>query len=224
MERTTKITNQDLEKRRCSWCQGDEDLIRYHDTEWAVPTHNDKTHFEFLTLEIMQCGLNWRMILRKRSIISSCFDQFDFHKIAEYGPKEVEKILKTEGMIKNRRKINATIHNARCFLNVRKEYGSFDAYIWKFTNGAPVLYESHKGRGTVVAKNELSDKVSKDLKKRGFQFTGSITVYSFLQASGIINDHEKDCFLDEVIREKYPASSQEIPGPTPHSQQPELLQ
>lgn len=199
------MEDQSFCKKRCSWCQGDEDLIRYHDTEWAVPTHDDKTHFEFLTLEIMQCGLNWRMILRKRGVIKSCFDQFDYHKIAEYRQDKVEEILKTEGMIKNHRKVNATINNARCFLKVIEEFGTFDAYIWKFTGGKPVLYESHKIPGTVVSRNELSDKISKDLKKRGFQFTGSITVYSFLQASGIINDHERDCFLDEIIKKKYPA-------------------
>ena len=201
------MEDQSLCKKRCGWCQGDEDLIRYHDTEWAVPTRDDKTHFEFLTLEIMQCGLNWRMILRKRAIINSCFDEFDYQKVAEYGPKEVERILKTEGMIKNRQKVSATIQNARCFLKVIEEFGTFDAYIWKFTDGKPVLYESHKNPGTVIARNELSDTISKDLKKRGFQFTVSITVYSFLQASGIINDHERDCFLDEVIRKKYPAES-----------------
>lgn len=189
--------------QRCAWCECNEEMIKYHDEEWGVPLHDDRKQFEFLMLEVMQCGLNWNMMIKKREIFRQCFDNFDYNKIATYNEEKIQRIMETEGMIKSIRKINAIINNAQCFLDIRKEYGSFDKYIWKFSDGKTILFKGHK-EGNIPAKNELSDTISKDLKKRGFKFLGSITVYSHLQACGIINDHVKECFRHNFIMENYP--------------------
>lgn len=185
---------------RCPWCLCNEKMIRYHDEEWGVPVHADRKQFEFLMMEVMQCGLNWNMMIQKREIFRKCFADFDFDKVAGFGEEEIEQIMETKGMIRSRRKIEAVIHNARCFQNIREEFGSFDAYIWSFTNGKTYLYTGHQ-KGAIPAKNGLSDRVSRDLKKRGMKYMGSVTVYSHLQACGIINDHQESCFrYSEILR------------------------
>jgi len=188
---------------RCSWCLCNEKMTRYHDQEWGVPLHDDRKQFEFLMMEVMQCGLNWNMMIQKREIFRQCFDDFDYDRIAEYGEEEIARILNEEGMIRSRRKVEAVISNARCFQAVRQEYGSFSEYIWKFSGGKTILYAGHQ-KGKIVAKNALSDQVSRDLKKRGFKYLGSVTVYSHLQACGIINDHLEDCFRYREIVDNYP--------------------
>lgn len=178
---------------RCKWCLCNEKMIHYHDEEWGVPLWDDQKQFEFLMMEVMQCGLNWNMMIQKREIFRQCFEEFDFDKVAEYGEEDIERILNTEGMIHSRRKIEAVIHNARCFQEIRKEWGSFSKYIWSFTKGKTYLYTGHQ-KGEIPARNGLSDRVSSDLKKRGMKYMGSVTVYSHLQACGIINDHLDTCF------------------------------
>lgn len=188
---------------RCKWCLCNEKMIRYHDEEWGVPLHDDAKQFEFLMMEVMQCGLNWNMMIQKREIFCLCFDGFDFERIAAYTEADVERILAFEGMIKSRRKVQAVIHNAGCFQAVRREYGSFSRYLWSFSKGKTILYAGHQ-KGDIPASNHLSDEVSRDLKKRGFKFLGPVTVYSHLQACGIINDHDKSCFRYKDIVENYP--------------------
>ena len=178
---------------RCSWCMCNEKMIRYHDEEWGVPVHDDRKQFEFLMMEVMQCGLNWNMMIQKREIFRNCFDNFSFDKVASYGEEDIQRIMETEGMIRSRRKIEAVIHNARCFQEIRREFGSFSDYIWSFTEGRAYLYTGHQ-KGQIPAKNGLSDRISKDLKKRGLKYMGSVTVYSHLQACGMINDHLESCF------------------------------
>ena len=178
---------------RCPWCLGNEKMIRYHDEEWGVPVHDDQKQFEFLMMEVMQCGLNWNMMIQKREIFRACFDNFDFDMVSAYSETDIERIMGTESMIRSRRKIEAVIHNARCFQKIRAEFGSFSDYIWSFTQGKTYLYMGHQ-KGNVPARNGLSDRISADLKKRGLKYMGSVTVYSHLQACGIINDHWEGCF------------------------------
>ncbi len=187
----------------CSWCLINEKLKKYHDTEWGVPVYDDRKQFEFLMMEVMQCGLNWNMMLQKREVFRTCFDGFDFEKVAAYTGADVERILNTEEMIRSERKINAVIHNAKCFQAVREEFGSFSEYIWNYTDGKMVLYTGHE-KGNVPAKNGLSDKIAKDLKKRGFKYLGSVTVYAHLQASDMINDHGEECEQYRKLIGKYP--------------------
>lgn len=189
------------EINRCAWCLDGGIVQKYHDEEWGIPFHDDRKHFEYLSLEVMQCGLNWTMMLKKRHIFSACFDQFDFEAIANFGEDKIEQILGREGMIKSRRKIEAIIHNARCFLAIRKEFGSFDAYIWSYSGHRTFIYRKHH-EGQMEASNALSDTLSQDMRKRGFKYLGSITVYSHLQACGIINDHVPTCWMyQKLVRE-----------------------
>lgn len=178
---------------RCPWCLGNEEMIRYHDEEWGVPVHDDRKQFEFLMMEVMQCGLNWNMTIQKREVFRACFDDFDFEKVAAYDEGDIERILGTEGMIRSRRKVEAVIHNAQCFQKIQTEFGSFCEYIWGFTKGETYLYMGHQ-KGSIPASNGLSNRVSADLKKRGLKYMGPVTVYSHLQACGIINDHWESCF------------------------------
>ena len=178
---------------RCPWCPENEKMIRYHDEEWGVPVHDDRKQFEFLIVEVMQCGLNWNMMIQKREVFRTCFDDFDFDKVAAYDEVDIERILGTEGMIRSRRKVEAVIHNAQCFQKIQTEFGSFCEYIWSFTKGKTYLYMGHQ-KGGIPASNGLSNRVSADLKKRGLKYMGPVTVYSHLQACGIINDHWKGCF------------------------------
>lgn len=187
---------------RCIWCLCNEKMIRYHDEEWGIPVYDDRKQFEYLMLEVMQCGLNWNMMIQKREIFRECFDNFDFDKIASYKESDVERIMKTEGMIRSERKIRAVISNAKCFQKVREEFGTFSSYLWNYSKGKTILYAGHQ-KGKIPAKNGLSDKISKDLKKRGFKYLGSVTVYSHLSSCGIINDHVENCFRYKDILENY---------------------
>lgn len=185
---------------RCGWCMKNEKLRKYHDEEWGVPLHDDRKQFEFLMLEVMQAGLNWNMILQKREIFRRCFDGFDFEKVAAYTEADILRIMEAEGMIRSRRKIEAVIHNAACFQKVREKFGTFSRYLWNFSDGKMLLYEGHQN-GAFLAKNGLSIQISKDLKQRGFRYLGPVTVYSHLQACGIINDHEEGCFRYKEVME-----------------------
>ena len=183
---------------RCGWCLDGGILQKYHDEEWGNPLHDDRKHFEYLLMEAMQCGLNWTMMLKKREIFRQCFDDFDYGRIADYTDTDIEKIMGTEGMIKSKGKISAIISNAKCFLEIIEEFGSFDNYIWSFSDHHILIYKKHQqGEGEV--RNELSDRLSKDMKKRGFKYLGSITIFSHLQACGIINDHACNCFKYEKL-------------------------
>lgn len=183
---------------RCAWCLGDELYIRYHDEEWGVPNHDDRKHFEFLVLESAQAGLSWITILKKRENYRVAYDNFDYEKIASYDEEKVLDLLKNPGIIRNRRKIEASINNAKRFLEIQKEFGSFDNYIWSFVNYGQIK-NSWATLSKIPSKTELSDRVSSDLKLRGFKFLGSTIMYSHMQAMGLINDHILDCFrYDEI--------------------------
>lgn len=184
---------------RCPWCGNDELYIKYHDEEWGTPSHDEKRHFEFLVLESAQAGLSWITILRKRENYRSAYDGFDPIKIAAYNEDKINELLQNQGIIRNRRKIEASINNAKMFLKVQQELGSFDSYIWSFVNGTPIVNSWYNIKD-VPATTELSDIISKDLKKRGFKFLGSTIIYSYLQAIGIINDHLIDCFRYKEMR------------------------
>ena len=187
----------------CQWKNSSAEMISYHDKEWGVPTHDDQKLFEYLLLESMQAGLSWALILRKRETLRSCFANFSPEKVAAFTEEDMEKIMHTENMIRSERKIRAMVQNAKAFLALQKEEGSFDAYLWKFSGGKSLCYKRHE-KGEMPAKNALSEAISKDLKKRGFQYTGPVIVYSFLQASGVINDHEEDCPCFRALRKAYP--------------------
>ncbi len=176
---------------------------KYHDCEWGIPVHDDRTQFEYLMLEAMQCGLSWNTIINKREILRLCFDNFDYDKIAEYNEKDIERIMNYKGMIKSPRKINAIIHNAKAFQKIREEFGSFCKFLWAYSDNKTILYDKHAD-GFIPVSNGLSDKISKDLKKRGFKYLGTITIYSHLQACGIINDHDKNCPRYVYINLNYP--------------------
>ena len=178
---------------RCGWCGSDELYVRYHDEEWGVPVHDDRKHFEFLVLESAQAGLSWLTILRRRENYRRAYGNFDPEIVAGDGPDQIETLLADPGIIRNRRKIGASVSNARCFLDIRREFGSFDRYIWGFVDGRPVNV-SRPTLADVPARTELSDRVSADLKKRGFRFFGTVIVYAHLQATGIVNDHLDSCF------------------------------
>ena len=187
----------------CNWSLVNEKMKKYHDEEWGIPVHEDLKQFEHLMMEVMQCGLNWNLVLQKREIFRQCFDGFDFDRVADYGEDDIQRILAVPGMIRSRRKIEAVIHNAGCFQKMREEFGSFSDYLWAYSEGRTILYHRHE-LSEVPASNGLSDIISKDLKKRGFKYLGSITVYSHLQASGIVNDHSADCPCYQRIIDQYP--------------------
>lgn len=182
-----------MEKHRCGWCVGDPLYEAYHDKEWGVPVYDDDTLFEFLILETFQAGLSWITILRKRENFRKAFDNFNYKKIAEYSQDKIDALLQDAGIIRNKLKINATITNALAFMQVQEEFGSFSNYIWKFTNGKPIKNELEHYKHA-PATTELSDTISKDLKKRGFKFVGSTVIYAHMQATGMVNDHETGCF------------------------------
>ncbi len=175
----------------CGWNSENEEQRRYHE-EWGFPSGDDRKQFEHLLMEVMQCGLSWELMLKKRSVFGKCFLNADFERIAEFGEKDVKRILKTPGMIRSERKVRAVIGNAKAFLNVRQEYGSFSAYLMHFTGGKIQVYADHAD-GHIPSQNALSARVSRDLKKRGFRFLGPVVTYSHLQTFGIINDHDRDC-------------------------------
>jgi DNA-3-methyladenine glycosylase I len=177
--------------KRCGWAKT-ELSIAYHDNEWGVPQHNDRTLFEFLILESAQAGLSWETILRKRENYRRAFDNFDPRVVANYDRRKVNELLANPGIIRNRLKITAAIENAQAFLAIRREFGSFDTYVWQFVKGRPIKHK-WKSLGR-PARTIESDAMSKDLKRRGFKFVGATICYAFMQAVGIVNDHEKDCF------------------------------
>ncbi len=177
-------------KQRCGWARGDR-YIAYHDAEWGVPHHEDRALFELLILEGAQAGLSWSTILNKRDRYREVFDAFDARKVARYGERKVAALLEDAGIVRNRLKVNAAVTNAKAFLAVRKEFGTFDAYIWSFVGGRPVR---NAWRDKLPARTEQSDAMSKDLKKRGFTFVGSTICYAFMQATGMVNDHSVNCF------------------------------
>lgn len=183
---------------RCGWARNDL-AIHYHDTEWGVPLHDDRGLFEFLILEGAQAGLSWDTILAKRENYRKAFDNFDAAKIARYSEAKCAKLLADPGIIRNRLKIASAVANAKAFLQVQKEFGSFDAYIWSFVDGKPINGK-RKEMGEVPAKTEISDAISKDLKKRGFNFVGSTIMYAFMQATGMVNDHVASCFRYKECR------------------------
>ena len=180
-------------KQRCFWVSDDPLYIEYHDTEWGVPVYEDDKLFEFLILETFQAGLSWITILKKRENFRKAFDDFDYQKIANYSEDKYEELLQNEGIIRNKLKIKATITNAQLFMKVQQEFGSFSKYIWSFVDGNPIKNKFEK-REEVPATTELSDAISKDMKKRGFKFVGSTVIYAHMQATGMVNDHTTDCF------------------------------
>ncbi|WP_332033411.1 DNA-3-methyladenine glycosylase I, partial [Kaistella sp.] len=177
-----------MEKIRCNWCEKDDLYRAYHDNEWGKPVYNDETIFEFLVLESFQAGLSWYTILKKRENFKLTFDDFNYRKIAEYTDEKAEELMQNPGIIRNRLKILATVNNAKRFLEVQKEFGTFSEYIWSFVNGKPIINHP-KTLKDVPATNEISDALAKDLKKRGFKFLGSTVVYAHMQATGMVNDH-----------------------------------
>ena len=188
---------------RCPWVDlSKADYVAYHDDEWGKPLHDDRRIFELLTLESAQAGLSWYTVLKKRENYRNAFDDFDPEKIAHYGKRRVEKLLGNRGIIRNRLKINATVNNARHFLEVQKEFGSFDAYMWRFVGGKPQVNRIEK-MSDYRATSPESDAFSKDLKQRGFKFVGSTICYAHMQASGMMNDHSFDCFRRREIIETY---------------------
>lgn len=179
--------------KRCEWCGDDPLYQKYHDEEWGVPVHSDKKLFEFLTLEGAQAGLSWITILRKREGYREAFDRFDFEKVAKYKEARIQKLLQNEGIVRNQLKIRSTVTNAQAFIQVRKEFGTFNKYIWSFVDGKPII-NTFKTLKEIPAKTEISDAMSKGLKKRGFKFVGSTICYAFMQATGMVNDHVTTCF------------------------------
>lgn len=181
------------EKIRCSWCGTDPLMVEYHDREWGTPVHDDNKLFEFLILEGAQAGLSWSTVLRKRENYRKAFDNFDPKKISGYNDKKINELLKNEGIIRNRLKINSAIRNAKAFLAIQKEFGSFDRYVWSFTNNKQVKNKV-KSLKDIPPKTGLSDRISDDLKMRGMNFVGSTIIYAFMQAVGIVDDHLAACF------------------------------
>ena len=184
--------------KRCSWAIKNEMDQNYHDKEWGVPLHDDRLLFEFLILEGAQAGLSWTTILAKRENYRKAFDNFDAQKIAKYEQAKIDELLNNKGIVRNKLKINSTITNAKAFLEIQKEYGSFDKFIWSFVNGKPIQ-NKWKNMSEVPAKTELSEQMSKTLKRKGFKFVGATICYAFMQATGMVNDHTVDCFrYDEL--------------------------
>ncbi len=180
-------------KQRCSWAGTDPQYLEYHDTEWGVPLHDDRKLFEFLVLEGMQAGLSWITILKKRKNFQIRFDYFDPVKVAGYGEDKLAELVTDEGIIRNRRKLAAAVTNAKAFIRVQREFGSFSDYLWGFVDGKPVI-NAWRFASEIPAWTELSKKISTDLKKRGFTFVGPTICYAFMQAIGMVNDHTVDCF------------------------------
>jgi DNA-3-methyladenine glycosylase I len=185
------------EKPRCGWAKSE--LMRaYHDREWGVPVHDDRRQFEFLILEGAQAGLSWETVLKKREAYRAAFDRFDPEKVARYGARQVGRLLGDAGIIRNRLKIESAIRNARAFLEVREAFGTFDAYVWRFVGGAPIL-NRRRTLGQIPPRTPESDALSKDLKQRGFSFVGSTIMYAHMQAAGLVNDHLVSCFRHREV-------------------------
>ncbi|HVO39952.1 MAG TPA: DNA-3-methyladenine glycosylase I [Spirochaetia bacterium] len=181
------------EKKRCGWESADERMVRYHDEEWGCPVHDDQRQFEFLVLESAQAGLSWRTILSKRDAYRAAYRGFDPARVARFGARDVQRLLGDAGIVRNRAKIEASISNARLFLRIAREFGSFDAWLWDWTDGVPVV-NHRRSLSDIPPRTLLSDRISKELKQRGFKFLGSTIVYAHLQAVGIVNDHLVSCY------------------------------
>lgn len=181
-------------KQRCAWPENSTDLmLAYHDNEWGVPVHDDQRHFEVLVLDGAQAGLSWNTILNKRENYRKAFDNFDVNKVAAYGNKKVRELLDNPGIVRNRLKIASAVRNAKVFIEIQKEFGSYDTYIWSFVDGK-TIDNKYKNMSDIPATSELSDTISKDLKKRGMNFVGSTIIYAVMQSIGLVNDHELGCF------------------------------
>ena len=187
--------------QRCPWCLSDELYMRYHDEEWGVPVHDDVKHFEFLVLEGAQAGLSWATILKRRENYRKAYDGFDPAIVATYGAEKIEELLGNPGIIRNRLKIESSINNAKRFLAAQEEFGSFDDFIWRFVDGEPIV-NSWKSIAEIPAKTDLSGRMSRDLKKRGFTFVGPTIVYAHIQAIGLVNDHIVSCFRYEELKRR----------------------
>ena len=187
-----------MDKKRCRWCEGDTLYEDYHDKEWGVPLFDDRLLFEFLTLETFQAGLSWITVLRKREHFRKAFDSFNYQKIATYDAEKVATLLLNRGIIRNRLKIEATIKNAEAFMLVQKQYSSFSSYIWDFVSGKPIINQ-YKTLKQIPAHTPLAEKISKDLKQKGFKFVGPTVVYAHMQATGMVNDHLIDCHRHSEI-------------------------
>jgi len=197
------MQSEDKETCRCPWVDPSKpDYLAYHDDEWGVPVHDDRVLFEYLTLEAAQAGLSWYTVLRKRENYRIAFDDFDAGKIAAYDAGKVAELLGNAGIIRNRLKINAAINNARKFLDVQSEFGTFDAYMWRFVNGRPIVNEI-RAESDYQATSAQSDQMSKDLRQRGLKFVGSTICYAHMQAVGMVNDHTLDCFRRQEIIDGY---------------------
>ena len=184
---------------RCKWCEKDPLYIKYHDTEWGVSAHDDQKLFESLLLETFQAGLSWITVLRKRENFRNAFDHFDYHKIAFYDEGKIQELLQDTGIVRNKLKVRAAVSNAKAFMEVQIEFGSFDKYIWSFVDGTPI--QNHWATTKELpATTEISDILSKDLKKRGFKFVGSTIVYAHMQATGMVNDHLITCFRHKEVQ------------------------
>ncbi|ADR22130.1 DNA-3-methyladenine glycosylase I [Marivirga tractuosa] len=194
------FTDISKEKERCPWCLGFEQYIQYHDEEWGVPVHDDEKHFEFLVLESAQAGLSWATVLKKRENYRKLFANFDAKKVAEFDQDKIDELLQNPGIIRNKLKVNAAVINAQKFLEVQKEFGSFDKYIWSFVNHKPIINQL-KSMKDAPATSPESDALSKDLKKRGFKFVGSTIMYAHMQACGLVNDHLTSCFRYKEVKE-----------------------
>ena len=186
------------EKEICRWCKGDTMVEKYHNEEWGIACHNDQQLYEYLMLEAMSCGLSWKLMLMKREIFRTCFANFDYMKVAQFTNIDVERIMQYPGIIKSKRKIEAMISNAQAFIKIRNEFESFDNYIWSFTKGKTIIY-NNRPNGMMQTQSELSDIIAKDLKKRSFKYLGSVLVYSFIQAIGMVNDHDTTCYMFKEI-------------------------
>ena len=185
-----------MRKIRCPYFELNDRERAYHDKEWGTPCRNDRKLFEYLMYEVLQCGLSWDTILSKREAFLVAFERFDFNKIVRYGESDIERVLATPGMIRSRRKVEAIIHNAKRFLELRREHGTFSKWLWAFTDGK-TLHNPDNAKSDdwiVPARTELSDRIAAELKKRGFKFLGSVTVYAFMQSVGLVNDHARFCF------------------------------
>jgi len=179
--------------QRCEWCLNHDIYVAYHDEEWGVPVHDDRTLFEMVVLDGAQAGLSWLTILKKRDNYRAAFDNFDPGKVAKYSPRKIEQLLQNPGIVRNRLKVESAVRNARAFLEIQAEFGSFDTYLWRFVEGAPIQ-NAWTSMAQIPARTKESDTVSEDLKKRGFNFVGSTICYAFMQAAGLVNDHVVDCF------------------------------
>lgn len=205
MDKSTSIQNKNKtenkikELKRCPWCGSDPVYIKYHDTVWGVPEHNDKKLFEKLLLDGAQAGLSWITILKKQQNYRKAFDNFNASKIAKYDQKKIDELMNNPGIVRNKLKINAFITNAKAYLETRREFGSFDNYIWRFSD-YKVIDNKLKSLKEAPTKSDISDELSRDLKKRGFKFVGSTIVYAFMQAIGMVNDHLIDCFRHEEVK------------------------